>query len=130
MKKILLFSLLSLVILGCSNDDANVTIMGKWKLIEIYSDPGDGSGDFKVVDSNKIIELFSDGTYKSNGTLCTITFLSDNPTTGTFSKEDLIIKPDGCENQVSGLPYEIKGKIMIVTHFCIEGCAEMYVKIE
>ena len=129
MKRFLLLSFLSLVILSCSNDD-NVDLLGKWKLIQIYADPGDGSGDFRDVDSNKTIGLFSDGTYVSNGTLCTITFLSDSPSTGTFSEEDLLIKPDGCENQISSLPYKIRGRTMTITHFCFEGCAEKYIKIE
>jgi len=41
-------------------------LISKWKLIEMYSDPGDGSGDFETVSSNKTVSFYSDDVIASN----------------------------------------------------------------
>jgi hypothetical protein len=51
-------------------DSAN--IVGEWKLTEQLLDPGDGSCVFTKVTSDKTIFFLVDGSYKSNGTVCTI----------------------------------------------------------
>ncbi|NNJ37670.1 MAG: hypothetical protein HKP23_00325, partial [Flavobacteriaceae bacterium] len=58
MKKLLLFFLL--LSLACTSDDPEIEILGEWQLVEVLADPGDGSGKFKSVDSNKRITFFED----------------------------------------------------------------------
>lgn len=55
MRKILLSIIIILALSCCSttDDDKDRELVGEWKLIEILSDPGDGSGTFKTVNSEK-----------------------------------------------------------------------------
>lgn len=70
-----LLLLLSILILAScqNNDDTTIYIspvIGKWHIIEQYSDPGDGSGSYEPVETDEYIEFFSDGTVKSNRNIC------------------------------------------------------------
>jgi hypothetical protein len=74
-----LFLLLTIGLLAsCAKDEENPTnnpeteITGTWKLVEVYLDPGDGSGDFEPVQSEKTVTFHGDGTVTSNGDLCTL----------------------------------------------------------
>ena len=72
MKKIIFYLFSILLVVSCKNDDDNVQFqpsytnpVSHWQLIEIYADPGDGSGDFNPVDSNKTITFYSDNFISS-----------------------------------------------------------------
>lgn len=116
---------------ACSDDDETkeAELIGKWQLIEMYSDPGDGSGTFMPVNSNKTIEFKSDKTFLSNGTLCHLSLESNSPSSGTFSETNKTIIPAGCE-LFADLPYEIESNELTIYFFCIEGCGEKYKKID
>ena len=128
----LLIALFGIVILlNCSNDDDNNTgILGQWKLAQILADPGDGSGVFTDIDSNKTIIFFEDGTFSSNGNLCFFNSLTQITTEGTFSLENEEIIPISCDSfaQII-LDFKLEGGLMTVYYQCIEACAERYVKI-
>ena len=111
---------------GKVEKETPVTIIGTWKLVEELFDIGDGSSVFKKTESNKMITFFSDGTLKSNMSLC----YSANNTTkrneGTYSIKDKTITYTGCRTKVS---YVIKSNELILNLHCIEPCFEKFVRI-
>ena len=129
MKKLLiLLSLLSAI--SCNKDDdknADTELIGKWGLIEILADPGDGSGTFHAVQSNKIIEFHSNGTITSNGTICDMSIESSNSTSGTYSIADSTISSIDCNNQMK-IRFEKNGSSIIINYPCFEPCRAKYVK--
>ena len=131
MKKVLLLAIVYLCLVSCSsdNEDQDPSLVGEWKLIEIYSDPGDGSGGYNPVVSIKTIEFKSNGKYVSNGTLCHLSLESNNASYGTYSSEDKTISPTNCD-PMTKLTFEIKNSNLIINHFCIEGCGEKYRKLD
>ncbi len=137
MKKVAI--ILTLILLfSCSSNDsekASVDLLGTWKLIEQLSDPGDGSGVFVPVNSNKTIEFKEDFTVYSNSTLCYMDSNSSDQSTGAFfAMEDTTsiegtILPDNCEFSEAQVLYKIESNNLILYYLCIEPCAQKYVKI-
>lgn len=132
-----------LLMFGCSSDDSkpttNTSLIGKWKLIEQYFDPGDGSGDFQTVESQRIIEFFNDETVKINGDFCfmsseigdvetgVFTVTSDEASDTTFDGE---ITPDTCGSGNVKVFFNLQANGSLVLWFsCIEGCAQKFKKI-
>lgn len=101
----------------------DLSTAGKYKLIETLLDPGDGSGIFQPITSNKIIELHSNGTITSNGELCQ-TMMGNMPTSGTFSLADGTITTANC----TGLTFEIVLGRLIIDYPCIEPCRAKLLK--
>ena len=141
MKKYL-FIVLLVVISSCSSDDsksAEEGIVGKWKLMEQYSDPGDGSGDFQTINSNRVIQFLSDGTIEINGSLCfmasdvgdvetgTYVITSSNEADTTFDGE---IIPNTCSSRSARVYFDLpKSGKLVLWYPCIEGCAQKFSKI-
>jgi len=128
--KITLF-FLSIILLSCAKrneNDINPGIVGKWKLIQILSDPGDGSGTFQNVNSNKIIQFENNNKLSSNGILCTPSTLSNTSSTGTYNEQELKIYPLECGNNIT-LNYQINSNELIIDYPCFEACSEKYMKI-
>ncbi len=130
MKKILIIPIFLLSLFSCNNNDDSgpLELVGTWRLIEQYSDPGDGSGDYVAVNSDKTITFTSSGTITSNGNLCSMDTNSDGETTGTFDASENGIFPDDCSPSVYRLGYEIKGNRLFVYYPCIEGCGQKFRK--
>lgn len=130
MKIILLFSSILLFLTTCINDaDSDTDLVGDWRLTEVLADPGNGSGTFRSVDSNKIITFNNDGTISSNGNLCNISTISNNPTSGTYSLEESTLNSTICNDPDFNFPFEKEGKTLTITYFCIEACAAKFRKI-
>jgi hypothetical protein len=129
MKKIL-FSLICFMMFACESDDEglDVALIGNWKLIEIYSDPGGEGGRFAPVNSNKIITFGDDGSITSNGSLCDISTTSDNPTAGVYTLVDSTYATNDCGIPQINYKFEQTRNILVVTHFCIEDCRSKYIK--
>lgn len=123
MKNVLLFFTIISLLPACQNKKNN-GLAGQYKLIEILIDPGTGQGTFQPVTSDKIIHLFEDGTITSNGEICQLGAQSDNPTSGTYSQIDSVIKPDNCKE----LRFETNGKELIIDYPCIEPCRAKFLK--
>ena len=124
--------MVSIMLLSCSSDDIDSShIIGKWKLIQVLADPGDGSGTFVDVESSKTITFLSDGMFSSNGNLCFFSSITPVTTEGAFSIEKEEIYPNTCATfaQVI-LDYKTENRALNVYYQCIEACAEKYVKIE
>ncbi len=130
MKRLVLLLAITLTLMSCNDNNNSETeiIFGEWKLIETLADPGDGSGVFLPIESDKFIEFFNDGTFTSNGTLCQ---MSDEitSTTGTYSETESQIYPTDCNNPDLSLTFEIINSRLIINYFCIEPCKEKYVKV-
>ncbi len=126
-----LFYLSLVLLLSCDTNEITEQedIIGKWQLIEVYSDPGDGSGEFNPVDSDKTIAFNKNGQFVSNGIMCHMSIEPTETSTGTYSLVKYTLTPDNCEYSVE-LPYEVIGNELIISHFCIEGCGEKYKKVE
>ncbi|WP_143960438.1 lipocalin family protein [Litoribacter populi] len=129
--KILLFFLAALLAFSCNSEDdlvPDTDLIGKWGLIEILADPGDGSGTFQPVESEKYVEFHSDGTITSNADLCRTFDQPGTPSSGTYSLTDSTINPDGCDPQWP-YPFEHTGSTLTISYVCIEACQEKYVKL-
>jgi hypothetical protein len=128
MKNLILIVLIIGTLNACSKKESEST--NKWRLIEQLSDPGDGSGVFMPVVSDRTIEFFDDSTIVSNGNLCSLDIGSNQETTGTYSETDGYIYPDGCMEVDFKISYEISGDELILSYFCIEPCRHKYLKID
>ena len=132
MKNLILSIGLVLLTISCSEDktDSVTGIIGQWKLIEVYADPGDGSGTFQTVESDKKVVFLKDGTVTSNGTICSISTESNNPTSGTFSIAESTISSSDCVETELGIHFEIINSQLILRYPCFEACEEKYMKIK
>ena len=101
-------------------------LVSKWALIEILADPGDGSGQFQPVSSDKTVEFFQDGTVTSNGSICTMGTESTSGSSGTYSEVDMTIDVVDCTGGHIPLSYEMDGSFLILNYACIEPCREKY----
>ncbi len=129
MKKMFLFGLFLSSLLACQKEEAtSEKAPDTWKLKAVLADPGDGSGTFQPVNSNKHIIFYADGTVGSNGDLCSLSSDSSTPTTGTYSNTDSTITAPGCAVTVRNIHYKIKGNVMEVYYPCIEPCIARYEK--
>jgi len=108
----------------------NPELVSKWKLIEQLADPGDGSGVFMPVTSNKTIEFFEDGTISSNGDLCLMSTESGNGSSGTYSETDHVVTPDDCGNYGFSITYELDSTNLILNYPCDEPCREKYESVD
>ena len=142
MKKYLLIVFL-VIISSCTSDDSKPTdetgLIGKWKLIEQLTDPGDGSGTFQPISSERVIEFFSDGTVSINGDLCFMTSEVGETVTGTYiktsdSNSDIQyegeIFPNSCSSRSAKVYFDlpVSGNL-ILWYQCIEGCGQKFTKI-
>ena len=123
------FVVLSCFLFSCSEEDSEV--VSKWKLIEQLADPGDGSGTFQPVESDKTVTFYEDETFISNGTLCTMTVNVGNGSTGSYSLQDSTITVDGCGFSTPyAMTFEVQGSFMILNYPCIEPCREKYAMVQ
>ncbi len=132
MKQLIILLGLIGLLSSCNSDDdssPNTDLVGEWKLIEVLADPGDGSGTFSAVESNKIIRFHQDGTVSSNGTICSMSIEANNPTSGTYSLINSTINSLDCNNPDYNYQFEHDGNILIVIYPCIEPCQAKYRKI-
>lgn len=129
---IVIFILLGFIFSCNSDDDSNTserTVIGTWKLTANLMDPGDGSGSFETVDSEKLISFNADGTVSSNGLLCSMSVDANNPSSGIYTLTDFSIDAD-CESMLWPLSFSINANILIINYPCIEPCQSKYLKIK
>lgn len=123
MKTIPLALFLAVTFFSCSKKDEkriDSELVGVWKLTEVLADPGDGSGTYHSVNSNKTIEFHSDGTLTSNGDICNMS--------GTYLLTDSTINASNCSNSTFKIRFTKVGSTLILNYPCIEPCGEKYVK--
>lgn len=106
----------------------NAELIGNWTLVEVLSDPGDGSGVFVSVDSEKTMTFHSDGTLTSNGSLCDLSFMDLVPSSGVYSLIDSTYTTNDCGLSDIKYSFEQQGNTLIVSYPCIEACQSKFVK--
>ncbi len=109
---------------ACSKNKAE--LVGRWRLVEILADPGDGSGRFHPVSSDKILEFYSDGIVKSNGRICNMSVSADSPSSAKYSLIDSTITSPDCTYLPFKITFKQIGDTLIVNYPCIEPCREKY----
>lgn len=131
MKKSILFLSLVWVLFSCNKkeQDKNIesNVKGVWKLKEVLADPGDGSGVFNTVNSNKTVVFGDNGIVTSNGSICNLSIASTNGSTGIYSEANSTITSVGCPNEV--MQYKVIDNALIITYLCIEACKEKYIRV-
>ncbi|MCB0754507.1 MAG: hypothetical protein H6602_02955 [Flavobacteriales bacterium] len=131
--KIIISSITVMAFLSaCNTENQNEGLVSKWHLIEQLMDPGDGSGTFQPVTSDKTISFFEDGTVSSaNGSICIGEVWSGaSSSLGTYSETTMIIDVDNCTGGHVPLSYEMDGNYLILNYACIEPCREKYEQVE
>tara|TARA_B100000787_G_C15957859_1_gene191855 strand:+ start:102 stop:500 length:399 start_codon:yes stop_codon:yes gene_type:complete len=131
MKKLIGILITVGILFSCNNDDdsnSNTELTGNWKLIEVLLDPGDGSGTFSSIESEKIITFESGGIITSNGNLCDMSINSDNQTSGTYSNSESTFNSADCNNPDYNFTFEQNESILIINYPCIEPCQAKYIK--
>ncbi|WP_298550823.1 hypothetical protein [uncultured Algibacter sp.] len=142
MKKLAII-LFALFLVSCTSDEGKPTeetgLIGKWKLIEQLADPGDGSGTFQPIESNRMIEFLSDGTVEINGVLCFMMSEVGDKETGSYmitsdDRADTIydgeIIPNTCSSRSAKVYFDLSlSGNLILWYQCIEGCAQKFKKI-
>lgn len=114
----------------CDTTDPPIetTLLGKWQLTEILADPGDGSGKFRDIKSNKIVQFNDDGTVESNEEFCKFTTQPSSADSGVYSIEENKISAF-CSDLEGTVYFELKNSKLILHYPCFEGCSEKYVKM-
>jgi len=131
MKKSIALLILLGVLFSCNKNDnettGNSTLVGSWKLTAILADPGDGSGIFNPVISNKTIVFDNNGNLSSNGIICDMSTDSNTSSTGNYIEANTSITSSSCQNL--SIKYELSGNTLILNYPCIEPCKAKYIKI-
>lgn len=132
MKKSLILLGLLLTIISCDKNDDNENtdslLIGEWQLIEVLADPGDGSGTFRSVESDKFIKFHDDGKIISNGAICNTSIESDLVSSGTYSLADSTISSPDCSESAIKISFELQGTNLILNYPCIEPCRAKFEK--
>lgn len=119
----------TMLISSCEKQPPTVVI-GSWQLVAYLADPGDGSGQFVAVDSDKRLEFHEDGTVTSNGPLCMMGADAQTPSSGTYSDTDSTITVSDCNGGASVILFTMQGGNLILMYPCIEACREKFVAID
>lgn len=136
MKKLSTLLLLLIIMTSCSKNDNLIPIehevLGKWKLIETFEDPGDGSGTFEAVTSNQTIEFFNNRQFHTNGSMCYLGIEGNSNSKGHFNTtENAIYFDGGCDfyNEPEVI-FSIENSYLIIGwKSCVEGCYNKYAKL-
>ncbi|MEL7145190.1 MAG: hypothetical protein AAFO69_02380 [Bacteroidota bacterium] len=130
--QILAFLTLLCLLSGCGDDNDLTSLSsspsGVWILKEVLSDPGDGSGTFRPVESTHSILIFEDNSFKSSEDICNG---SDNGVSGQVDVASGRFRITDCFNGIGRgtLRYQQVKDEMILYFLCIEPCAQKYVRI-
>lgn len=128
MKKLLSTLFCLLLLISCEKEVTPTGILGEWQLIAVLADPGDGSGEFRPIDSDKRITFLEDGTYTSNGEICEFTQNTNGSTEGNYTRTE-----EGYQIECSGIPgfpinLRIENDFLLVSYPCIEPCMQKFRK--
>ena len=127
----ILIALLGLLI-NCTDDSEGTDpkLEGRWQLKAVLMDPGDGSGTFQPIESDKYIEFLSNGEIRSNSNLCSSGGNIDNPSSGKYVLPDSVLIIDNCPRPLGPTYFRIESENLILSYPCIEPCEEKYVKLD
>ena len=133
MKKTILLLAVMVILISCSNDEndnSEITqLIGRWKLIEQLADPGNGSGTFQSIDSQKKLEFFQDGTITSyNGSLCE-PYSDEQISSGTYFLDDNRIITNCQNTNIGSIEFKIVDDNLILNFISNEGFCQKFAKI-
>ena len=111
---------------SCKKNDRD-SLTGTWLLKEVLMDPGNGSGVFTAVGSDKNLVFNTNGNVNSNGVICDMSIESNTSTSGTYSEIDSTIISATCQNLI--IKYEVSGDTLILIYPYIEPCKAKYIKV-
>lgn len=116
-------------LIACNDDDDGddevaCGLVGQYLLVEVLADPGDGSGTFEPVSSDKTIVFHSNGSITSNGDICSMGVESNVSSSGTYTLTEGIISSPDCND----LNYFFNGYEVIIDYPCFEACRAKFVK--
>ncbi len=103
------------------------SLTGTWELKEVLMDPGNGSGVFTAVSSDKNLVFNTNGNVNSNGIICDMSIESNTSTSGTYSEIDSTIISATCQNLI--IKYEVSGDTLILIYPCFEACKAKYTRV-
>lgn len=127
-------AILIILIVSCQSEftDSNTQITditGKWQLLEVLMDPGDGSGEFGATDLDIILEIDNSFNVQAKGLLCGYNN-DENILTGKMSLKDSIITAN-CENGAIRHKLLLSESNLILSNLnCREACRAKLVKIK
>lgn len=128
---ILGLTILLSVAFSCEEDVVAPENIEKWRLIEQLSDPGDGSGIFQAVDSDRTIEFVIDeALVRSNGSFCGMGTSANEEATATYNAEEKYIMVDACGGMPFKILYDFDEEFLYLRFPCIEPCAQKYERVE
>ena len=111
---------------SCKKKDGG-SLTGTWELKEVLMDPGNGSGVFTAVSSDKNLVFNTNGNVNSNGIICDMSIESNTSTSGTYSENDSTIISATCQNLI--IKYELSGDTLILIYPCFEACKAKYNRV-
>ncbi len=120
-----------LLFVACEKEDlaGSQELVGTWRLVEVLADPGDGSGTFESVNSDRRITFRADGTYTSAGNICSFNTNGDEDGSGQYFPAANRLEPAGCfTTGGSPITFEQQGPALIISYLCIEPCQHKYRK--
>lgn len=122
--------LMILLLASCKKTDTinGTGIVGNWKLIEVLADPGDLSGTFKPVQSNKKIIFNSDSSFTCTGNICDMSTETTAASSGSYQAVNNKIIPANCSS--INLGYSLNGNTLLVFYPCIEPCTSKYIRVK
>ena len=138
MKKLILLTCLLFSIAACDATDPlydpfTPNLEGTWQLTEVLADPGDGSGTYQPVESDKTIAFFADGTFEASEDMCTRGRNEDLKSIGTYSLNDSSLTVTNCDFGVNQDEWKLKFSLdagcLYLSIPCIEPCGEKYERI-
>lgn len=116
---------------SCSNDEksnSETRLTGKWKLIEVLADPGNGSGTFKSVESNTTIEFKNNGIIETNTSLCN-PYSDEMIDSGTYNLSNKTITTN-CQNpNIATINFELQDQHLVLNFISNEGYSQKFKKI-
>lgn len=138
LKLLPILSFVILIITSCSESETTINIpdksnssnelLGEWTLIERLVDPGNGSGTFQAVQSDKKIKFLENLQFESSEPLCVLIPSSHELGKGSYTLDPQMLFPDNCDF-TSELNYQLDNGFLIINYLCIEPCAEKYQRI-
>lgn len=130
MKKSFLLIMIIGIIYSCNKNDESLNLSdleGRWKLSEILADPGNGSGTFQSVTSNKTLIFYNNGNVTSNGFMCDMSSGTNLSSSGTYSLINGTINSSLCPN--INIQFELNNNTLLLIYPCIEPCKSKYIRV-
>ncbi len=125
-----ILSVLVIGLFGCEEEKEVIEEADStWQLEAILADPGDGSGTFQTVESDKTVSFYADGTLTSNGSLCIMGVDTDTTFNATYNSADLTIETDCWSDLPIQMNYNISNDTLLIHYPCFEACIERYIQL-